>query len=93
MLLMLMSIVRTRLSFDSSNYFNKIDNATSEISTRKIRKDNYPSEVYEDKAERIFFSVVCFCSALAYMVKVLWLCLSRWLCRTLHCISWFCLLS
>ena len=28
---------------------------TSSISIRKITKDNYPSEVYEDKAERIEF--------------------------------------
>ena len=34
---------------------------TSDISIRKITKSNYPSEVYEDKAGRIFF-----CSAVAY---------------------------
>ena len=34
---------------------------TSDISVSKITKDKFSSEVYEDKAERIFF-----CSAIAY---------------------------
>ena len=38
---------------------------TSDISISKITKDKFSSEVYEDKAERIFF-LICFCPAIAY---------------------------
>ena len=35
-----------------------------------MTKDKFSSEVYEDKAERIFFWI-CFCSAIAYARNVM----------------------
>ena len=45
------------------------------------------TKAYEDMAERIFFSI-CFCSTIAYARGLITLVI----CRTLHCISLFCLL-
>ena len=86
----LLQFTVSTLQTQSSKHYAKFSSQvlTSDISISKITKDNFSSEVYQDKAERIFFCSLCF--FFCYYI-VLCLCLCRCLCHTLHCISLFCL--
>ena len=53
----------------------------SDISISNITKDNFASEDYEEKVERIFFRI-CFCSTIAYARSLMFVVLSMLISHT-----------